>query len=165
MKRGVAVEQAETFAALLPALMRQLMAGVNGPAVRLPLAQLRVCAILSDGPRSMSDLSRELAVSLSAMTQIGDRLERARLVKRVAAANDRRVRRLQLTDRGRRLIRLHEDARVQRVLAVFKRLPAKTRTEAVVTLQTLLGACRAAREQDGRPRKRNSHVTAMKVKG
>ena len=125
MKRTVVLKQAKTFAALLPTLMRQLMAGVNGPAVQLPLAQLRVCSILSDGPRSMSDLSRELAVSLSAMTQIADRLERAKLVKRVATANDRRIRRLQLTDRGKRVMQLHETARVDRVLAVFERPDAE----------------------------------------
>ena len=46
-------------------------------AAELPLAQLRVCGVLCDGPRPMSAVSRELGVSLSAMTQIADRLERA----------------------------------------------------------------------------------------
>ena len=48
----------------------------------------------------MSALSREFGVSLSAMTRIADRLERARLVKRVAEGGDRRIRHLQLTPRG-----------------------------------------------------------------
>jgi len=57
-------------------------AGLNDPAVELPLAQLKVCSLLYGGPLSMSAWA-ELGVSLSAMTQIADRLERARLVKRV----------------------------------------------------------------------------------
>ena len=39
----------------------------------------------------MSALGRKLGVSLSAMTQIADRLERADMVKRVAEDSDRRV--------------------------------------------------------------------------
>ena len=50
----------------------------------------------------MSSLGRELGVSLSAITQIADRLERAGLVTRVAKGGDRRVRRLELTRAARR---------------------------------------------------------------
>ena len=62
----------------------------------------------------MSVLSRELGVSLSAMTQIADRLERARLVKRQFEGTDRRVRSLQLTSRGQKIMQAREEARVQR---------------------------------------------------
>ena len=106
--RAAVAEQAETIATLLPALMRQLTAGDDDPAAELPLAQLRVCSVLCGGPRPMSALGRELGVSLSAMTQIADRLERARLVKRVAKGGDRRVRCLQLTDGGEKIMRLRQ---------------------------------------------------------
>ena len=91
----------------------------------MPLAQLRVCGILYDGPRPMSALSRELGVSLSAMTQIADRLERARLVNRVAEGADRRIRCLQLTERGQKLMRSREDARNRRVLAVLEQFVSR----------------------------------------
>ena len=61
------------------ALTRQLLA-VDDSAADLPLRQLRVCMALHEGPRSMSYLSRELGVSLSAMTQIADRLEHTGLL-------------------------------------------------------------------------------------
>ncbi len=93
-------EEANQIASLLPALMRQLFMLDDDLAADLPLAQLRVCAILRDGPHPMSVLSRELGVSLSAMTQIADRLERAKMVSRVAEDSDRRVRCLQLTQKG-----------------------------------------------------------------
>src|SRR5689334_11469103 len=54
----------------------------DDPAGELPLRQFRVCLALYQEPRSMSQLGRELQFSLSAMTQIADRLERAGMVTR-----------------------------------------------------------------------------------
>ena len=135
------VEQARAIAAHLPALMRQLFTFEDDAAEELPLAQLRVCAILLGGPRPMSALSRELAVSLSAMTQIADRLERSRLVQRVADGTDRRLRCLQLTDRGEEIMRRREAARNRSVLAVLEQLPTQVRRDILSTLELLLKAC------------------------
>jgi DNA-binding MarR family transcriptional regulator len=151
MNHAATREQAKTFTTLLPALMRQLAAGVRDPAAELPLAQLRVCGVLCGGPRPMSAVSRELGVSLSAMTQIADRLERARLVKRMPKGDDRRIRCLQLTDRGERMMRLREEARVERALAVLAHLPPKAREDSLTALQKLIRACVAIREQDAHP--------------
>jgi len=143
-----ALTQAKKAASLLVALTRQLVAVDRDPAGALPLAQLRVCGILHSGPRPMSALGRELGVSLSAMTQIADRLERARLVKRVAEGTDRRIRCLQLTPRGQRIMRLREEARVRRVWAALEHLSPLVRSEVVGALETLLGAGEATRGQD-----------------
>ena len=94
-------EQSARIAGILPVLMRSLGSPDDRLSVSLPLAQLRLCRVLYDGPRPMSVLSQELGVSLSALTQMADRLERAKLVARVASGKDRRVRHLQLTERGR----------------------------------------------------------------
>jgi DNA-binding MarR family transcriptional regulator len=140
-------EQAEAIASLMPALMRMLSTFDNDPAAQLPLAQLRVCTILCEGPRSMSALSREFGVSLSAMTRIADRLERAHLVKRVAEGKDRRVRRLQLTPSGEKIMRQRDDARVRSVSAVLAQLPARVRKGVRSTLETLMDACTAMKEE------------------
>ncbi len=118
-------EQAEDVATLLRSLLRELSVGLDDPAVDLPLAQLRVCTVLYGGPRPMSSLGRELGVSLSAITQIADRLERAGLVTRVAKGGDRRVRCLQLTHRGEKMMRLHEEARIQRMSAALEHLNSR----------------------------------------
>jgi DNA-binding MarR family transcriptional regulator len=141
--------EASAIASLLPAIMRQLFTAYDHLAAELPLAQLRVCGMLFEGPHPMSALSRELGVSLSAMTQIADRLERARMVKRVAQGNDRRIRCLQLTPHGKRIMQHREADRVERVSAVLRRLPRKSRSEVLATLERLTRACVAAREQDG----------------
>jgi DNA-binding MarR family transcriptional regulator len=156
MNRALIVEQSHALAALLPALMRKLFAGEDGLAAELPLAQLRVCGALGGGPQPMSALSRELGVSLSAITQIADRLERARLVKRVAKNNDRRVRCLQLTDRGAKMMRLRQQVRVERVRSVLGRLAPKARTETLSALHALIAACGGGRNRDGRPKRRAS---------
>jgi DNA-binding MarR family transcriptional regulator len=134
-------KQAEAIAAHLPALMRQLFTFEDDAVEELPLAQLRVCGLLADGPRPMSALRRELGVSLSAITQVADRLERAQLVQRQTDGTDRRLRCLQLTERGAAMMRHHEQARLGSVLAVLKHLSAETRQEVLDALERLLEAC------------------------
>ncbi len=122
MNHPVKLEEAVAIASLLPALMRQLFILDNDLTADLPLAQLRVCLCLQDGPLPMSVLSRELGVTLSAMTQIADRLQRANLVSRVAEEKDRRVRCLQLTPRAEKIMRRHEDSRIRSVSAVLNNI-------------------------------------------
>jgi DNA-binding MarR family transcriptional regulator len=138
------LEDAEAIAALMPKLARSLFTADHDPADELPLAQLRVCGMLAEGPRPMSALGRELRVSLSAMTQIADRLERVRLVRRVAEDGDRRVRCLQLTPRGAKIMRQRRESRTRQVLAALGHLGPHERKQLVAALETLLAACQAA---------------------
>jgi DNA-binding MarR family transcriptional regulator len=133
-------DDAKRVAELLMSLMRDIFA-VDDQASELPVRQLRVCAMLYEGSRSMSSLSRELGVSLSAMTQIADRLERAGLVKRAFEGNDRRVRCLQLTLRAQRIMRLREKSRIQRASAALEQLAPEERKNVLTTLQALRSAC------------------------
>ncbi len=137
------LETAEAVAGLIPRLARGLTSPEKDPADDLPLAQLRLCGILNEGPRPMSALSRELGVSLSALTQIADRLERAQLVKRVAEENDRRVRCLQLTARGEKMMRRRREARLRRTLVVLERLSSPQREAVQASLKVLADACSA----------------------
>jgi DNA-binding MarR family transcriptional regulator len=140
-------EQAKTIAALLPMIMRQLFTGEDDPTADLPLAQLRVCGILQNGSRSMSSLSRELGVSLSALTQIADRLERADLVHRVPEANDRRIRCLQLTQAGEETMQRHKKHRAEHVLNAIEQIPPEERAEVQSALEKLLEASLAIKER------------------
>jgi DNA-binding MarR family transcriptional regulator len=158
MDPAVAMKQAQTIATLLIELLRQLAAGANeDPAVELPLAQLRVCRVLYQGPRPMSPLSRELGVSLSAMTQLADRLEHAQLVKRVAQGGDRRVRCLRLTERGEKMMRFHEEVRVRHIATALEHLSPDARNGVTTGLQTMIQACIATKGQDSHPKKNHSH--------
>ncbi len=156
-------DEAKTTADLLLRFMRQLNAGLDDPVVHLPLGQLRVCVALCGGPLPMSAIGRELGASLSAMTQIADRLERARLVKRVPRGDDRRIRCLQLTERGEKMMRLHEDARLGRMSEVLDHLTSKEKQEVTAALRTLIRAAATARGRDGDAPEPRPYLATSKV--
>ena len=138
-------EQATIVTGLIPKVMRRLFAiDVDDPAMDLPIAQVRVCGVLQDGPKTMSVLSRELGISHSATSQLADRLERTGLVERVVETDDRRVKCLQLTPRGEQIMRERKDRRVRRAEEALACLTSRERTEIISALETLLGASLAA---------------------
>ena len=139
--REAGVDQAAELECLLPMLMRRLFSlQAVHPVSELPLAQLNVCTILQGGPRSMTQLGEELSISVSAVTQIADRLERSGLVERVTEADDRRMKLLRLTDCGAKLMRDRREMRIQRVSEVLERLSPDDRANALRGIQALLDA-------------------------
>ena len=138
-------EQAAQLEILMPRVMRQLSRlDLQNPTTHLPVAQLRVCAILADGSLTISVLAKELGISVSAATQLADRLESADLVERVAGTGDRRVKELRLTDHGRRLMRSRRQRRVRRAIEMLAQLGPDRRAALLGALQELLHAGRAA---------------------
>lgn len=132
-------QQAARLASLLPQLMRQCFTlADDDPAMELPASQLRVCSILRDGPRTMSALSRDLGISISAITQMADRLERTGIAERVAEEDDRRVRSLQLTKHGMAVMSERHESRIQRIQELLRQLPSESRNEAIRALEALL---------------------------
>lgn len=141
MADDLLIEQASTIASMLPKLMRRFSALSEGdPAMELPIAQLRLCSHLHDGSRAMSCLARELGISLSAVTQIADRLERAGLIERIPEVDDRRVKTLRLTPHGEHLIRARRESRTKRILETIERLSAEGREAVLNALNLLLSA-------------------------
>lgn len=61
-------------------------------------------ALLHKGPLTMTEISRKLLLANASMTSAIDRLERKSLVARTFDGEDRRIRRVALTARGRKLI-------------------------------------------------------------
>jgi len=134
-------EQSEAVVTLLSRLMRRLFTlTADDPAMELPGAQMRVCNVLWDGPRTMSALGDELGISHSAITKIADRLERAEMVERLPEADDRRCKRLALTQRGVEVMQARRDRRVGQTVKVLEQLSPQDRQAAVAALETLLDA-------------------------
>jgi DNA-binding MarR family transcriptional regulator len=144
---SIATGAAEEIAQLLLENLQQLFFVDDRFSTRLPVAQLRVCGVLHRSARPMSGLSQELGVSLSAMTQIADRLERAGLVRRVAERSDRRVKQLQLTPRGTKMMRAREESRIARISAALARLSPEGQCRVRAALEELAEAARP----DGQP--------------
>lgn len=134
-------EQALQLESLLPVLHRKLFTLVpDHPSAEIPMAQLRTCSILQFGPRTMTSLSEELGISLSAMTQIADRMERANLVERVMMREDRRQRLLQLSERGSEMMRTRKQIRIQQAAVALALITDSERAEILELLHVLLGA-------------------------
>lgn len=141
MSEEILREQSEAVVTLLSKLLRRLFTlTVDDPAMELPGAQMRVCNILRDGPRTMSSLSAELVISHSAATQIADRLERAGMVERLQETDDRRCKRLALTQRGIEVMQARVERRILRTLKVLESISAEQRDAAVTALRVLLEA-------------------------
>ena len=145
------VEQATELEKLLPALARQIFAlpPPENALGDLPLAQFRLCILLSrEGRRTMSQLGEELHISVSAVTQMADRLEKADLVERVMEDGDRRTRHLQLTKHGQSLILVRRALRTERAAQTLALLPPPQRESILQMLHILLDASRALPKPD-----------------
>jgi DNA-binding MarR family transcriptional regulator len=95
----------------------------------VPLArqELRVLLTVGEaGVQTMGRMAHELAVSLSALTAIVDRLVAKELVHRYRSNKDRRVVHVELTDQGRRI---HERRRRARMRMATAMLEALTRRD------------------------------------
>ena len=135
---------AEQLETLLPRLMRRLFSlQPDHPATELPVAQLRVCTILQAGPRTLSAIGDELGISVSATTQIADRLEKVALVERISGQDDRRTKKLQLSARGREMMQSRRKVRILRAAAVLEHLPAAQREAVLEAVHALLAAAEA----------------------
>jgi len=133
-------QQATHLEAILPVLMARLFRlDPEHPLSEMPLAQLRICVYLQAGPQSMSTISEEFKTSVSAVTQMADRLERGGFVERTVGSDDRRQKILRLTEYGAEVMRSRREMRVGRLLETLQRMSPEMR-------ETLLEAMDAFRE-------------------
>jgi DNA-binding MarR family transcriptional regulator len=130
---------AQHFVRLLRALLRNVYAlDPDDPITTdLPVAQLRLTTLLGEEPRTVSEVAKEMGISVSGVTQLAHRLESAGLVERMVEDGDRRVRRLALTSRGIELVRRRSERRVQSARELLAKLPPAERRAALDTLRIL----------------------------
>jgi DNA-binding MarR family transcriptional regulator len=106
--------EAQDTAARLSALLRHLFLYDRGNMLRViegsGLSMTQCKALLELGgmgaiePRQVSDLAETFGVSVPSMSRAVDALVRARLATRVEDAEDRRVRRVAITEKGKKLV-------------------------------------------------------------
>lgn len=107
--------EAQETAARLSALLRHLFLYDRGNQLRLiercGLSMTQCKALLELGglgeatqPRQVSDLAETFGVSVPSMSRAVEGLVRARLVTRVEDHDDRRVRRVAITEKGKRVV-------------------------------------------------------------
>jgi DNA-binding MarR family transcriptional regulator len=126
------------------ALWRELVIGFAAQLgeVRLGFTQLAALYALADGgTTTIVDLADTLNRSPSATSRLVGGLERRRLLERRAELDDRRMRSLWLTERGRALLAVIDRSRADQFLAVVRPLPANER--AIVAMGVAALATRA----------------------
>lgn len=101
-------------------------------------AQKKILFFLSvEGPQKMSDLARQISVTMSGATGIVDRLVKAGLVKRENDPNDRRVILIELTPAGsttvKEIHRMHE----RRLEEVLENLDAEQRQDLIAAFDRI----------------------------
>ncbi|NDD29043.1 MAG: MarR family transcriptional regulator [Proteobacteria bacterium] len=140
--------QAARIDHLMPLVLRRICT-LEGPRVELPVAQLRLCSLLMQGPTTITALSRELGTTVSATTQLADRLEGIGFVERVAGEGDRRSRSLRLTRHGSDVMTKSREKRLARWSEVIARLPPASREALISLLDALALACSALPPGEG----------------
>jgi DNA-binding MarR family transcriptional regulator len=114
--------------------------------------QTTVLKLLDEiGELSLSELSRKMAAQNSTVTGIVERMVQADLVVREQSAEDRRVWRIRLSERGRALARRIDVAPWRLLRQAVAALPPRERDTLVALLGKVAERVRAAvKEQDSR---------------
>jgi DNA-binding MarR family transcriptional regulator len=153
------IEQVEEWLLLLT--IRDRSSGLF--ALNLTIQQLRVLMLLfAEGGTSAHKLADAVGVGLPTLTGIVDRLEGRGLAQRSLDPHDRRIRRIELTGEGRRLVGEFVELGRERKRSVLRRLDlrilrnlaeAVEATRDIVAADALAqpGPCDPARDPDPDP--------------
>ena len=126
------------------ALWRELVVGFAAQLgeLRLGFTQLAALYAVADGgTTTIADLADALNRSPSATSRLVDGLVKRRLMERREEADDRRMRSVWLTERGRALVAVVDRSRANQFLAVVRPLPSPER--AIVAMGVAALATRA----------------------
>jgi MarR family 2-MHQ and catechol resistance regulon transcriptional repressor len=94
-------------------------------------------AVYRNGPMALGEIQGELLVSSGGITYLVDRLERRGIVKRRAAPEDRRVRRVELTRKGMQLIQEIFPQHAQRLEQLLSGLTSREQLRTTALLERL----------------------------
>lgn len=127
--------------------MTRLFAGDPHPllASTLTMQQLKVVIVLtSEDSLSGQDLARRLGIGLGTVTGIVDRLVQQGMVTRFEDPDDRRVRRVRLTEDGQKVASDFTDTGAARLRDILRRLDMDTLRDFARILRTIQSAMRGA---------------------
>lgn len=137
----LAFEQEEVWESLhqVYSTIRDRIAAILAP-FDLAVIEYRALRICAGGPARATDLTRRLGLTPSGGTELIDRLERRRLVRRSRNATDRRSVLVVLTPEGTRLVSSARAARTAYFRKLAGTLPAERRAQLRSELEALLAA-------------------------
>ena len=113
----------------------------NAAELELTYAQAQVLFYVAQHPGChMGQVAKTFNVTLSAITQIVDRLVQKRFLTRVSNPTDRRVSILELTTEGKALVQELEKLQVEVLEPVLQRLSARDRDHLIKGLEKFVAA-------------------------
>ncbi|WP_028846609.1 MULTISPECIES: MarR family transcriptional regulator [Thermocrispum] len=139
-----------SLACLQRDLARALIPDHQPPFVTssLTMQQLRLVVHLAlDGPASSHELAAKLRVAMGTLTGIVDRLVAQGLVARRVDPDDRRIRRVELTDEGQAMADRMLDAGAAQFRRVLERLDTETLRQFEQVMHSLIAAARQLRDE------------------
>ena len=108
--------------------------------VDLSLSEYGVLELCARSPARASEVARAIGITPAGATDVIDRLERRRFVRRIADPTDRRAVRVELTDAG---VRIHREVIVARrsvLQEIDRAMPESERRSLVLGLTALVRA-------------------------
>lgn len=121
----------------------------DSPLNELPISQLRCLHVVAENEgQKMLDLSHRLEIKLPAMSQIVDRLVKREMLVRQPDPNDRRVVRLELTEKARAILVEAHATRQARLEATARNLEPKAMRKVIEGLSLLATAAERVEAQE-----------------
>ncbi|MFH1062348.1 MAG: MarR family transcriptional regulator [Candidatus Omnitrophota bacterium] len=132
MKQKSIDEYVEQVVRVLPKVIRWFHVNRATALTKSQLnpAQFFVLDIIYElGARTMSQLSKQLSVSLPAVTRIVDKLYADKMVERIPGQKDRRVIQINITAKGKKIVTEFRKQRKQVFKDIFSKLSEKDRQD------------------------------------
>lgn len=131
-------ERAEIVEALLPRLLRRMFNDIEADELtELSLAQMRIMRAVLDTPHTAGEIVELLGFSPSGLSQLTQRLVVAGLLVKSKDTQDARIKHLELTDKGRRLMETRRESRIKQAEIVLSRLEENEQKELIRLLEKM----------------------------
>ena len=122
-------------------LANQMVSGITG-------SQFFVLKkIGARGPMTVSEVADELGVSLSAVTTLADRLAKSGFLKRTRGGKDRRTVWLEVTDKGKEILKTCAESRRKVAAKYLGQLPEADLERLIEIYEKILALIRAEKAQ------------------
>lgn len=103
-------------------LVRKHVADVSHTTEEPSMLQLQLLSDLCHGALTMSQIANELYIKLPTASSLIDRLIEANYIKRISDKNDRRITKIELTEKGRQILTTTMKIKMKKIKFILDKL-------------------------------------------
>lgn len=118
-------------------LVRKYTADVNHVTEEPSMLQLQALINISHGMSTMGQIAQELYIKLPTASSLVDRLIEAGYVKRINDALDRRVIKINLTEKGKHILSTTMKAKIKKTKFLLDKLSANEKKSMIMIMKNL----------------------------